>query len=342
MSYLIEAGTVGFHSQSTHTYNFTLPHRRPPFVSCLHTGSQNGGTEFYIRDLTATSVTFKASNSFSGSVNFHAISTTSGHYEEFFTNPYNSVSGYLTGTTAPLFWEVPNNSTLNFTTQFSLVFWYKSFTLGPTTARAIIGKWHGPIVNDGSTSCAYTIQRDSTDSAEMTAAVGSSGGAAGSNRYRSDDADQVVNTWYHMAMTYNGTLANALRISMYQNARNLSSTIFCTITASIQESPWGVTPPGNFRIGGSKGLTGVHSGAFDEVQVYNTQLTKAQVATLYNSGVAIDPRDLSTNSNLVSYWRMGEGSDTTSVPTLFDVKGTNNGVFMSGSAGLYRSEVGTT
>src|SRR3990167_1775532 len=175
-SYLIEAGTVGFHSASAHSYNFTLPHRRPPFISSL----------------SATSVIFKASNSFSGSINFHAISTTSGPYEEAFTNPYNSVSGYLTGTNDPLFWEVPNNSTLNFTTQFSLVFWYKSFTLGPTTARAIIGKWHGPITNDGSTSCAYTIQRDANNTDEMTCAVGSTGGAGGSNRYRSEDANQAI------------------------------------------------------------------------------------------------------------------------------------------------------
>lgn len=61
-------------------------------------------------------------------------------------------------------------------------------------------------------------------------------------------------------------------------------------------------------------------GKIDLVSVWSSQLTDAQVTTLYNGGDPLSPTALGLTTNLVSLWNMGEG-DTT---TLYDVISGNN------------------
>ena len=61
-------------------------------------------------------------------------------------------------------------------------------------------------------------------------------------------------------------------------------------------------------------------GNIAEVAVFDSELSASDVTALYNSGL---PKDLASESGLVSYYRMGDGEDK--YPNILDYKGTNHG-----------------
>jgi hypothetical protein len=74
------------------------------------------------------------------------------------------------------------------------------------------------------------------------------------------------------------------------------------------------------------------AGNVDEMSIWSTELTAAEVTEIYNSG---NPSNLLVhseevlNGSLVSWWRCGDG-DT--APTITDNKGSNDGTLTNGAA----------
>lgn len=62
-------------------------------------------------------------------------------------------------------------------------------------------------------------------------------------------------------------------------------------------------------------------GAMDEVAVWDKELSAAEVATVYNAGIAGDLKDVGAPSNLVSWWNMGENLAANIIP---DQQSSNN------------------
>ena len=60
------------------------------------------------------------------------------------------------------------------------------------------------------------------------------------------------------------------------------------------------------------------AGNMDDVAIFNAELSGSDVTNIYNSGT---PKDESSRSNLVGYWKMGDG-DTH--PTLIDSSSNSN------------------
>jgi|GEM_PF-6019272 len=79
-----------------------------------------------------------------------------------------------------------------------------------------------------------------------------------------------INNWYHLAYTFNSTTA-----SIYINGVLNTSTNYGTIAIDSNTSTLG--------IGGSS-VGNYFSGKLDDVRIYNTGLTAAQVKKLYNGG----------------------------------------------------------
>ena len=103
--------------------------------------------------------------------------------------------------------------------------------------------------------------------------------------------------WHHVMGTYSGTNdTNGLKLyidGLLVNQKTTGSTGTRTAAQS-------------FFIG-AQGATGTSynwEGEIDDVAVFNTDKS-GSIATIYNSGV---PTDLSEESGLYGYWRMGEGS----------------------------------
>lgn len=124
----------------------------------------------------------------------------------------------------------------------------------------------------------------------------------------------AAGVWNHLVVTYSGSSA-ASGVKFYQN-NILGATAITTdnLTASI------LTATNAYM--GAIGTTGYFNGIMDEVSIWNTELTAAQVNEIFNGG---HPKDLNTHSaysSLLSWWRMGDG-DT--YPVLSDNKGFVNG-----------------
>lgn len=119
--------------------------------------------------------------------------------------------------------------------------------------------------------------------------------------------------WYMLTVTHTGGTNGTLK--GYVNG-SLVNTLTDTYTS---------IPTANFYIG--KNYAGdlySHHGYVDEVGVWSSVLSASTISDIYNNGNG--PVDISVTSNLVGYWRMGDGSgDTDSgsgTPAAGDTVGT--------------------
>jgi hypothetical protein len=69
---------------------------------------------------------------------------------------------------------------------------------------------------------------------------------------------------------------------------------------------------------------------FDEVAVYNTDLSASNISAIYNSGSPNDLSSLSTSTNLVGWWRFEDNTDDSS-------SNSNSGTLTNGAT--YNSSV---
>ena len=67
-------------------------------------------------------------------------------------------------------------------------------------------------------------------------------------------------------------------------------------------------------------------GNISDVAIYNTPLTTSQVKTLYNGREPYNHKEGVASSNLVGWWRMGDGLENHSGSTIYDMSvNSNNG-----------------
>lgn len=113
--------------------------------------------------------------------------------------------------------------------------------------------------------------------------------------YRNVYSDEIVkeNTWYHIAMTYDGSI-----LKLYINGEMQSNPV--QISGTIKYSSY------NMMIGANNGASVVEyfDGVIDEVRIWNKALTQEEI-NLYKDRVL-----KGDESGLVGYWRFEEGSGT--------------------------------
>ena len=126
-----------------------------------------------------------------------------------------------------------------------------------------------------------------------------------------------VDTWYHVAVTYDGS-KNSTGCEIYVNATACTISGSGSFTGSSSSTD-------DFQIG-KRGGNLLMSGMVDEVAFFDAELSASDISGLYNSGV---PADLTGESNLVGWWRMGDG-DTH--PTLSDNSTNSNDGTMTNMA----------
>ena len=130
-----------------------------------------------------------------------------------------------------------------------------------------------------------------------------------------------ADTWYHYCLTRNGSAATGKIYVTAASAGSLATAaditgIGANLSASGRHIQFGRYRNGHFFL----------NGYTDEVSIWSEEKDVAGVAGLYNSGV---PGDLTDSSNLLSWWRMGDGDSGT---TVTDVQGTANLSLENGSA----------
>lgn len=75
-------------------------------------------------------------------------------------------------------------------------------------------------------------------------------------------------------------------------------------------------------------------GLLDEVAIWNASLSDADITSIYNSGVPNDLReadsyDTDRTSNLIGYWRNGDGTEAGSGTTVFDMSSNSNNMTLN-------------
>ena len=106
--------------------------------------------------------------------------------------------------------------------------------------------------------------------------------------------------WYHVAVSYDGT-ATGNNPVIYVNGTVQSLDEDVTPTATINTDLAGHTSIGN-ALNYRRGFEGF----IDEVSMWSTNLSAAEVSEIYNDGNTRNLGNHSKYSNLLSWWRMGE------------------------------------
>ncbi len=216
-------------------------------------------------------------------------------------------TGYLGGSTPPQWVAGKLGNALNFDGSSSYIFVYNTGNAVMPTSNSpfTIALWLKPT----SLSCAHTCSIMNNETYNVSGfrfAVGSAGAPYPFQFWTSEsggtisllsDVTPAVNTWYHVAISYNGTTA-----TMYVNGAAQSTPS----TGNYIGNTNGIFI--GYPIGGKEYFPGL----MDEIHIYNRALTATEVAGLYQSGAAKinSSQSPGTLSNgLVGWWTM-DGADT--------------------------------
>lgn len=124
-----------------------------------------------------------------------------------------------------------------------------------------------------------------------------------------------ANAWHHIVCTTDGT-ASATGMTIYIDGVSVATTTefnnLGTNTISNTET---------FKIGVRGTSSFPLNGKADEVTVYNSEISSGDVTTLYGGGTPTEP----STTNLVSYWKKGEGATFSTNWTIPDEQGSNTG-----------------
>jgi len=125
--------------------------------------------------------------------------------------------------------------------------------------------------------------------------------------------DFATGSWKHVVVTYDGG-QDVSDVKIYING---SSQTLTTIHNTLSSSSTTTAP---LTIGSRNGTALYLDGKIAQVGIFNIELSASDVTSIYNSGKT---KDISSESGLVSYYRMGDGEDK--YPNILDYKGTNHG-----------------
>ncbi len=140
----------------------------------------------------------------------------------------------------------------------------------------------------------------------------------GTNNALKVESNTTLNTgtWYHVAMTYDGSSSGA-GVKLYVNG------VSTTTSANPNNISSEITYTQNFQISGRGGTNIPFNGHIDEASVWNTDLSVSEINTIYNAGSPADLQGHPRIDNLTHWWRMG---DDNTFPTITDQIGLNNGI----------------
>ncbi|MGZ3904906.1 MAG: LamG-like jellyroll fold domain-containing protein [Bacteroidia bacterium] len=206
--------------------------------------------------------------------------------------------------------SIPNSSSLQITTAYTFEAWIniRNYQYG-----TFISKW-----DDDSNNRSWMINMGETGDNTKICVVQADPTWGGFNIQWNTGFSPDLNTWYHMAVTFDGTLPNN-NLSLYINGALQAQTTFnYTLTANnIDLILGGYDGPGNGTNGGANSR--FLAGAMDEVRLYNTARSAAEIADDANCAYS--------STGLVASYNFNQGTanaDNSAITTLTDNSGNSN------------------
>lgn len=211
----------------------------------------------------------------------------------------NAYSCKLNGTTQAITLGQPANLTKNLSSsQFTVSAWFKTSTVD------------GQIVCKGN-SAGYGYR--------MALLSGGAWLYVGDNNI-SGGSGYANGAWHHALVTIRASGA----AQAYYDGVSVGTT-----TAGTQQAATIDTLIGARRASGNTGVDTPLNGNVDEITFWSTGFTAGEVASIYNSGHPADPTTHAQAANLISYYRCGDLTDSST--TVYDRSGSNTGTII-GSA----------
>ena len=141
-----------------------------------------------------------------------------------------------------------------------------------------------------------------------------------------NDSDSVLasaladgtSAWMHVIVTASiGEVNGDTGIIYLDGAANTSTSL-----SSISKANWNAYDSGQDVYIGSINVNGSSSGEIEanisDMALYNTVLTPSQVTFIYNGGAGYNHVRGVASSNLVAWWRMGDGVENAIGTTIYD------------------------
>lgn len=121
-----------------------------------------------------------------------------------------------------------------------------------------------------------------------------------------DGLGLVVDTWYHLGLTYDGSNDEA-GVTFWINGAAWTGTENVIVNTLVASDTIANSQPLQF---GARSLVGY----MDEVAVFSGEATASDFTKLYNGGAVVDYSSLSLSVTMDGYWRMAEGSAFPTIP----------------------------
>lgn len=255
-----------------------------------HTGLTNGTTYYYkVAAVGQTGKEGALSSEVSGTPQLNQYAITSDGVDEYIL--------------------VPDDNSLDITAALSISLWIKESDAG--SFDRIISKR-----SSSNATSSWMIAKQSADGIMFYLYNGSALFTG------SFDGAYTPGQWNHLVAVYNGGGAtDADKVKIYLNGSGQALSASGTHGATINSTATNVIMFNDSTLGSSS-----VAGQLDEVSIWNTNLSDAEVTELYNAG---DPTDLALHSqydNLVSWWRFGDDPlDSSAFSGIIrDQKGSNH------------------
>tara|TARA_R110001599_G_scaffold256246_2_gene456439 strand:- start:22742 stop:23488 length:747 start_codon:yes stop_codon:yes gene_type:complete len=236
-----------------------------------------------------------------------AIQNTIGAIRSFVESFASTKSVAFDGTDD--YMDIGNVLNLGSTTDFSISFWVK---VSQATNNSLLGKRQNSSNN-------WKIVTDSSDKIKFE------GTGSGTVRFTITYSGSALaeGSWNHIVVSCDRS-NDSTGLNLYVN--KIAST-------PVAASEGGLDNTGGLRIGAFSTTFCLDGTLMDEVAIYNAALSSADVDKLYNSGKPTDlslaaSYDTDRTSNLLSWWRMGDGTGDNS-STIVDQAGSNNGTLVN-------------
>ena len=146
----------------------------------------------------------------------------------------------------------------------------------------------------------------------------------------SSDAVEGDGLWHHVAVTWDSSSANEIKLYLDGTLKDTTSLTAGSITGSFA----------NAAIGNNTAGGGFWKGNIDELVLFNKTLDSTEVRDLYNDGLPFNPEPA---SNMIGYWKMGDGdlvgNSIATFPTIVDETGNNNGTMTNMTSTDFKADV---
>ena len=155
-------------------------------------------------------------------------------------------------------------------------------------------------------------------------------------RAQADAATLSDATWHHVVATYDGS-TNASGIKIYTDASQTAATndeagTYVKLRSTATPLTFGATEDAG-------SANRIFEDRMADVVIFDKELSSAEVTEIYNTGKILEMTTFSAYSNIVSWFKMGDGDDTTGTGGIKDYVSGYNGTLTNDAAIITNSGI---